>query len=122
VQIFYVVANTKEKSLWAERARVPREEQFVVGEAVLRTPLTGYVFGSVRFGVCMSIRSKGNGFNITHLWSLIALGDNQSVSRQLVPTGAGLSVQFKFTCHCGMASSREARGTRRIAMHSGHRP
>jgi len=43
VQIFYVVANTKEKSLWAERARVSGEEQFVLSEAVLRTPLTGYV-------------------------------------------------------------------------------
>lgn len=75
MQIFYVVANTKEKSLWAERARVPGEEQFVLGEAVLSTPLTDYVYGR-GVSAFQSVRAKGTGFNITLLCPLIIHGNN----------------------------------------------
>lgn len=61
MQIFYVVANTKEKSLWAERARVPGEEQFVLGEAVLSTTPMGFLFGRGGFGRSNPSVQKGQG-------------------------------------------------------------
>jgi hypothetical protein len=95
VQIFYVVANTKEKSLWAERARVPGEEQFVLGEAVLRVTPTGSVYGR-GVSAFQSVCSKGTVFNITLLCTLILLGDKRLAPRQLTTTGAGFSFRFKF--------------------------